>query len=115
MDCNTLVSRVMSGLNIYPQTCIDKLASLGIVKYYKAVSFKSGNGQCKAQRYLIFCGLGTPLSCGPMYLSPSILYSIGCWPVTLGVNVLLTKRLVHSCSAMPAAAVKLLVGSRVYL
>ena len=60
-------------------------------------------------------GLRTPLLRAPSYLSPSILYSIGCQSVTLWVNVLLSKRAVLCCSAILAAAVKLLVGSGVYL
>ena len=60
------------------------------------------------------CGLGTPLLHGPLYLGPSILSSIGYWSVTLWVNVPLSKRVVHSCSAILVAVVKLLAGSGVY-
>ena len=57
----------------------------------------------------------TLLLCGPLYLSLSILYPIGCWRVTLWVNISLSKRVVCSYSDMSVSTVKLLAGSRVYL
>ena len=61
------------------------------------------------------CGLRTPLLRTPSYLSLAILYSFDCRLVTLWVNVSLSKRVVLSCYAVLAAAVKLLEGFVVYL
>ena len=57
----------------------------------------------------------------PALMQPSVFkpfYSILCIefrPVTLWVNIPLSKRVVCFCSAVSAAVVKLLMGSRVYL
>ena len=61
---------------------------------------------------ILLCGLGTLLLHGPSYLSPSTLFSIGSRPVTLLVNVPLTKRVVLACSAIHHA-VKLFKNDKI--